>query len=179
LEIIDNVKDRGLIGKNLKLIISDDYGAIKSAVKFSFLNIPLQLCITYKLRNTISKVKHKNKRQVADDLKPVFNQETKQEAENQAKMFCKKWYLIEPKAVETFRNNLDYCFTYYQFPKEIWHKIRTSNAIEREFRELRRRIKIFDNSFNSIFSTKNYANTIFTNLNQNYPYSNPKLHTNY
>jgi putative transposase len=178
LEIIDSVKDRGLVGKNLKLIISDDCGAIKSAVKFSFQNIPLQLCITHKLRNTISKVKHKNKKQVADDLKPVFTQETKEDAEKQAKIFCKKWYLLEPKAVETFRNNIDYCFTYYQFPKEIWHKIRTSNAIEREFRELRRRIKVFDNSFNSISSTENYANTIFTNLNQNYPYSNQKLHTN-
>ena len=32
------------------------------------------------------------------------------------------------------------CFTYLQFPKEVWHKIRTTNLLEREFRELRRRM---------------------------------------
>ena len=81
----------------------------------------------------------------------------------------KKWYQIEPTAVEVFRSNLLICFTYYQFPKDTWTKIRTSNVLEREFRELRRRIKVFDNSFNHQQSTENYANTIFSDLNQTYP----------
>jgi len=169
LSLIDNIKDRGLIGNNLKLIIADGHKSIRSSTSFSFPSIPFQSCITHKCRNVIAKTKHKNKNALAEDLKIVFNQRTKETAESQAKIFCKKWYLIERTAVETFRNDLDHCFTYLQFPPEIWSKIRTSNALEREFRELRRRIKVFDNSFNSQASTENYANTIFSNLNQTYP----------
>jgi len=169
LELIDNLKARGLKTNTVKLAVTDGGIGLKSALRFSFPNLPTQLCIVHKSRNVIAKTKHKNKRGLADDLKTVFNQETKENATIQAKVFCKKWYQIEPTAVETLRRNFEDCLTYYQFSKSTWHQIRTTNVLEREFRELRRRIKVFDNSFNSQASTENYANTIFSNLNQTYP----------
>ncbi|HRY74621.1 MAG TPA: IS256 family transposase [Candidatus Dojkabacteria bacterium] len=169
LELVDNIQGRGLVGKTLKLIIADGHKAIKSVARFCFKTIPFQSCVSHKCRNVLIKTKHKNKQAMADDLKKVFNQNTREEAIVQAKSLCKKWYQIEPTAVEVFRSNLLTCFTYYQFPKDSWTKIRTSNALEREFRELRRRIKVFDNCFNHQQSTENYANTIFSNLNQTYP----------
>jgi len=177
LELIDNLKGRGLNGETVKLAVTDGGTGLKSALKFSFPNLPVQLCVVHKCRNVIIKTKFKNKRALADDLKTVFNQETKEDAEIQAKTFCKKWYQIEPTAVETLRRNFEDCLTYFQFPKDKWHHIRTTNILEREFRELRRRIKVFDNSFNSQASTENYANTIFSNLNQTYP-AYQFLHTN-
>lgn len=169
LELIDNLKSRGLNDKQLQMAITDGGTGLKSAMRFSFPNLPTQLCIVHKSRNIIAKTKHKNKQALADDLKNVFNQESKENATNQAKIFCKKWYQIEPTAVETLRRNFEDCLTYFQFPKEKWHQIRTNNILEREFREVRRRIKVFDNSFNSQKSTENYANTIFSDLNQTYP----------
>jgi putative transposase len=178
LELIDNLKGRGLKTETIKLAITDGGTGLKSALRFSFPNLPTQLCIVHKSRNVITKTKFKNKRELANDLKAVFNQETKEQSQLQAKIFCKKWYLIEPTAVEIFRKGFDDCLTYFQFPKDQWHQVRTTNILEREFRELRRRIKVFDNSFNSQSSTENYANTIFTNLNQTYP-AYQFLHTNY
>jgi len=86
-----------------------------------------------------------------------------------AKEFVKKWYVTEEKAMNSFKFNIEDCFTYLQFPKEIWSKIRTSNILEREFREVRRRTKVFDDSFNDQESCERYANTAFTNLNKYYP----------
>ena len=169
LQLIDNLKSRGLTGKNLKMAVTDGDLGLKSAMRFSFPNLPTQLCLVHKCRNVISKTRHKNKRLLADDLKAVFNQKSKDEAESQAKSFCKKWYQMEPSAVETLRHNFHDCLTFFEFPKDSWHQIRTTNILEREFRELRRRIKVFDNSFNSKQSTENYANTIFSHLNQAYP----------
>ncbi len=151
------------------MAITDGGAGLKSALRFSFPSLPTQLCIVHKSRNVITKTKFKNKRALADDLKTVFSQETKEKATNQAKIFCKKWYQVEPIAVESFRRNFEDCLTYFQFPKEKWHQVRTTNILEREFRELRRRIKVFDNSFNSQVSTEKYVNTIFSNLNQTYP----------
>ena len=63
--------------------------------------------------------------------------------------------------------------------KKLWPKIRTTNILEREFREVRRRIKVMDSSFNDTNSHQRYAGSIINYLNQNYPaVQNPNLHTN-
>jgi transposase-like protein len=168
-ELVSQLKKRGLLGKNLKLVISDDNGGIKKARNQLFPSVPFQICIAHKMRNVISKTSPKNKAPLADDLKYIFKAETKENAMIRAKEFVKKWYVMEEKAMTSFKFNIEDCFTYLQFPKEIWSRIRTSNILEREFREVRRRTKVFDNSFNDAESCERYANTIFTNLNNYYP----------
>lgn len=106
---------------------------------------------------------------VLKKIKKVFQSSSKEEAMNIAKSFCKKWFTREEKTIRSFTFNLELCLTYFEFPKEVWTKIRTTNILEREFREVRRRIKVFDNSFNSNESATRYANTIFHYLNNNYP----------
>ena len=85
--------------------------------------------------------------------------------------------MTETKAMASLRYNIEYCFTYFDFERDSWSHLRTNNMLEREFRELRRRMKVFDNTFQSEESANRYANTIISYLNQNYPLNN-KLHTN-
>lgn len=168
-ELVLQLKKRGLLGKNLKLIISDDNGGIKKTRNQLFLSIPFQICVAHKMRNVISKTSHRNKAVLAEDLKTVFKTETIESAMIKAKEFVKKWYVLEEKAITSFKFNIEDCFTYLKFSREKWSKIRTTNILEREFREVRRRIKVFDNSFNDPESCERYANSIFTNLNKYYP----------
>jgi transposase-like protein len=114
---------------------------------------------------------------VAEETKNIFRQDTKEKAMEMAKAVVKKWYMAEPKAMESLRFNLEYCLTYMDFPKEKWSKIRTTNLLEREFRELRRRMKVFDNTFQNEESANRYANTMINYLNNNYPLKGG-LHTN-
>ena len=113
---------------------------------------------------------------MAEDLKIIFQSQSENEAIEKAKAAVKKWYVVEPKATESLRHNVEYCFTYMKFPNGLWSKIRTTNILEREFREVRRRMKVFDNTFQSDESANRYANTIFSNLNNNYPLKSA-LHT--
>jgi len=178
-QLLLSIKQRGLQGRNLKLIISDDSEGLTKAVDQLFPQTPLQNCIVHKLRNVIGKTSYKNRKEVAADAKQVYQQETKEESLTTVKAFCKKWYLKEPKAVNSFKHNFLRTITYYDFEKKLWTKIRTTNILEREFREVRRRIKVFDSSFNSIDSHTRYAGSIINHLNQNYPaVKNPNLHTN-
>lgn len=176
-KLISNLKKRGMEGKNLKLVIADDNPAIKCSMDYILPNTPLQNCIVHKMRDVLKKTKFKNKKEMASDLKIIFNSQTKEEATEKAKQVVKKWYLIEGKATESLRFNIEFCFTYFSFNKDIWHKIRTTNLLEREFREVRRRIKVFDNTFQNTESQNRYANTIFNYLNCNYPLKGG-LHTN-
>jgi len=176
--LLTDLKQRGLLGKNLKLVIADDAGGLKAAAAAAYPAVVVQNCVVHKMRNVLKRVKFKHKAMVAEGLKDIFRSETKPEAMTKAKAVVKRWYLIEPKAMESLRFNLEDCFTYLQFPKEVWHKIRTTNLLEREFRELRRRMKVFDNTFQNERSADRYANTIINYLNQNYPLSRGGLHTN-
>jgi len=175
-KLLLGIKRRGLKGNNLKLIITDDHSSIKVAVDSIYPHTPIQLCVVHKIRNVLGKTTHKNKVAMAEDLKIIFKSTTRDEAIKKAKHTVRKWYVAEAKATESLRHNIEYCFTYMQFPRNLWSKIRTTNILEREFREVRRRIKVFDNTFQSDESAHRYANTIFTNLNNNYPLKST-LHT--
>ena len=130
------------------------------------------------MRDVIGKTKHKNKKALASDLKLIYQQDTKEQAVIQARDFCRKWYLSEPKAVASLKHHLLLTLTYLQFDASLWKQIRTNNILEREFRELRRRIKVMDSSFNDTQSATRYAGSLINYMNQNYPASRRTLHTN-
>jgi transposase-like protein len=45
-------------------------------------------------------------------------------------------------ACENLARHLDECLTFYQFPERHWRHIRTSNVIERSFKEVKRRTRV-------------------------------------
>lgn len=173
-EFVTQLKQRGVTGKQLKLILCDDNGGLANAVAQLYPNIPKQLCITHKMRNVMSKTSHKHKALMAEDLKFIYQARTKAEAMQRIETIGKKWYVKEEAAIKSLAFNFELTLTYLNFPQNQWSKLRTTNILEREFREVRRRIKVFDHSFNDSKSLTNYANSIFDYLNTNYP---SRLHT--
>jgi len=178
-QLILDLKQRGLNTKSLKLTITDDTDGLTSALEHLLPHTPIQHCMVHKMRNVIGKTKHKHKAAMGEDLKSIYREGNQKAATVKAKAVVKKWYLKEPKACDSLKHHFSYTVTYMDFPKEIHKKIRTTNILEREFREVRRRIKVFDSSFNDTGSMHRYANSIINYLNQNYPANkNPNLHTN-
>lgn len=172
-----SLKERGLVGKTLHLIITDGADSLKAAADQLYPKVPQQLCIIHKMRNVLGKTSFKNKQAVAADLKATYAMKSKPEFLVAAKVLCKRWYLSEPKAVASFKDNLLDTATYFNFPEACWKQIRTNNILEREFREVRRRIKVFDSSFTDTNSMGRYADTIINYLNENYPAAQQSLHT--
>ncbi len=176
-QFVTSLKKRGLTGGQLKLVIADDHAAIKGAVESVYPTVPIQNCIVHKMRSVLRKTSYKTKAAIAEDLKGIFRSESKEEAMEKTKAVVKRWYMTESRAMEALRFNIAYCFTYFSFPKDLWSKVRTTNILEREFREVRRRMKVFDNTFQNEQSATRYANSLFTYLNGNYPLKGG-LHTN-
>ena len=71
------------------------------------------------MRNVIGKTSYKSKAGIAEDLKIIFQSKTKDEAIEKAKAKVKKWYQTEAKATESLRHNIEYCFTYLDFPENL------------------------------------------------------------
>lgn len=167
--LLNEVKKRGLSGKSVNLITMDDSAGAKAAIDRVYPNIPIQNCLVHKLRSVMQKTSYTNRASVTEDLKAITHAGSPDEATKAAKDIVKKWYVREEAAMNSLKHNFEYCLTYYQFPREDWSKIRTSNIIEREFREVRRRTKVNDHSFNDFDSARRYHEGIFQYLNSNYP----------
>jgi transposase-like protein len=71
------------------------------------------------------------------DAYAIYDAETKAEAEQRLEAFTTKRESIEPKAVHVFKWGIKRTFAYYQFDPKLHHRIRTTNLIERLFREFR------------------------------------------
>jgi len=168
-DLLADIKHRGLAGNLLNLITMDDTAGAKAAIDKTFPNVPVQNCLVHKLRSVQSKTSYKHKAAVTEDLKVITNASSPDEAMAAAKAIVKKWYTQEEKAMNSLKHNFEYCLTYFQFPKDQWKKIRTTNIIEREFREVRRRTKVNDHSFNNFESARRYHEGIFQYLNNSYP----------
>ena len=136
-----DLKSRGLQGKALKLITTDGNPALLKAIKEIYPFLKVQRCIVHKLRNVAIKLKRVHLRPCMAEAKDVFNAPSRREAVKRFKTWKDKWQVEEERAVRCMEKDLCHCLHYYSFPEELWKKIRTTNLLERDFREVRRRTR--------------------------------------
>ena len=136
-----DLKSRGLQGKALKLITTDGNPALLKAIKEIYPFLKVQRCIVHKLRNVAIKLKRVHLRPCMAEAKDVFNAPSRREAVKRFKTWKDKWQVEEERAVRCMEKDLYHCLHYYSFPEELWKKIRTTNLLERDFREVRRRTR--------------------------------------
>jgi putative transposase len=72
----------------------------------------------------------------------IYEADSMEEAQQRLQQFIINWELLEPKAVRVFQRDLQLTFTFltftfYQFDSTLHRHIRTTNHLERLFREFR------------------------------------------
>jgi putative transposase len=161
---INDLYRRGLIGKNLKLIIIDGSKGLRSALRLVYPLVPVQRCWAHKGRNVANYLPKRHQEECTGELKTVYDAKTRQSAIDAFKVWKKRWQKISPRAITCIENDLEELLVVYNFPESQRKKIRTTNIIERSFREVRRRTRVF-----SCFSNKESCDriiyAIFTYLN--------------
>ena len=135
---------RGLIGEHLNLIVSDGCKGLQNAIDTVYPLIDHQLCWAHKMRNIVKNVKKSDQEKVVRGLKPLFGKNgvtTKQAAMAIIWKWQMEWRKVYPSAVKCLDRDLERLLLYLDCPKEHHLAVRTSNHIERQFKELRRRMK--------------------------------------
>lgn len=133
---------RGLEGARLEMICVDGGQGLLAALPIVFPNVPIQRCWAHKIRNVLGKVKKADHKDVKAGLHAVMNADTGPKARSAARRFADQWRETYPKAVACLRNDLDELLTCFRYATiEERKKVRTTNAIERRFREVRRRTR--------------------------------------
>lgn len=138
---LESLYQRGLFGANLKLIVTDGSPGLIRAVELIYPGVERQRCWAHKARNVANKVRRKNQDECLSGLKRIYNQPNRKAAIRAYREWANRWRNEEPEAVACLAKDLEELLTFYQMPQAHWKKVRTTNLIERVFREVRRRTR--------------------------------------
>jgi transposase-like protein len=75
------------------------------------------------------------------EAKGIYQAPTRREAIARFRLWAARWRGVAPKAVTCLEANLEEMVPFLACPPAHWKKVRTTNAIERAFREVRRRTR--------------------------------------
>lgn len=138
---LEGLVKRGLQG--VQLIVSDNHKGLDAARKAVFTGVPWQRCQFHLQQNAQSYVpKVGMRREVAEDIRVIFNAPDRELAEAFLKKAVKKYAVLAPKLADWMEVNLMEGFTVFSFPKTHQRRLRTSNQLERLSQEIKRRTRI-------------------------------------
>jgi putative transposase len=163
------LKKRGLSVKHLKLAIVDGNSGLLSALKTLLPGVRVQRCIVHKIRNIVGKCPRSLRSVVPADAKRIFYAASESEARQRFKDFKERWETQLPNIVECIEKDLEQLLAFYKFPQTHWVKIRSTNLIERAFKEFRRRIKVME-TFPNELSCLRIMLSLAKMLNENWEY---------
>jgi putative transposase len=166
LEFLQGLFNRGLEGKHLQLIISDGGKGLRAALPVVFPQVPRQLCWAHKMRNIANKVGRHDGSCVAEAA-AIYRANSKSAAVRAFRQWQQHWQHRRPTAVACVEANLEELLNFFGPPEGHWKKIRTTNVIERAFREVRRRTRPMS-SFTNLASCDRIIYGVITHLNSSW-----------
>jgi putative transposase len=150
--------DRGLSG--VRLVVSDDPEGIKAAVAGELPGAEWQRCTVHFERNVLSHVPPDSMAEVAQDPKASFKVRREKTAEALAEEeFVSLYEESYPKAVSVFEAGIEDALTYLRYPGSHHARIRTTDMLERLFKEVKRRTRVV-----GVFPSETSANTLATEI---------------
>jgi putative transposase len=155
--LLRGLLDRGLEG--VRLVISDDHEGIKSAVAGELPGVEWQRCVVHFERNVLSSVPAGAMGEVAEDLKAIFKVRRQRTAQALAEEFVELYGKRFPKAVSIFEAGIEDALTYLTYPGSHHARLRTTNMLERLFREIKRRTRVV-----GVFPNERSASTLATEI---------------
>jgi putative transposase len=167
-QFLGDLSRRGLTGERLEMLCVDGGSGLLAALPTAYPHAPVQRCWAHKIRNLLNKVRKPDQAAVKADLHRIMNATLLPAAWSAARRFADRWQDLYPKAVACLRADLDQLLTCFRYPSLAERKaVRTTNAIERRFREVRRRTRPMG-TFQDKTSMDRILFAVFTheNLNQ-------------
>ncbi len=142
--LLRHLVQRGLDRDKLALVIIDGSKGISSALSQVLPEVRIQRCVVHKLWNLIGHTPKTLRGAVAADARQIIYAPNEQEARTLFQAFKGRWSKEAPKAVVCVEKDIVELLSFYKLPFRHWKLIRSTNVIERAFKEFRRRVKIME-----------------------------------
>src|SRR6266536_4582757 len=142
MSLLQDVRRRG--ATQMDLIVTDGHDGLLAAVHALFAAAPRQRCVVHKERNVMSAIPKRERSTVTAELTGIWKSPTKEEALTELAAFKGKYQKRYPEAVRSLMEDEDHLLTFSAFPPVMHRSIRTTNAIESFFRNVRQRTDQMD-----------------------------------
>ena len=140
--LLQDLRTRGV--SQIDLIVTDGHEGLLAAVAALFPATQRQRCLVHKQRNVMSAVPKREQQEVAADLAGIWKQENKENALLNLAAFKAKYHLRYPEAVRSLCEDEEHLLTFYAFAPVMHRYIRSTNAIESLFSNVRQRTDQID-----------------------------------
>lgn len=136
---LEEMVSRGLNAPLLTAI--DGCPGLIKAVSEVLPDSDIQRCTKHRTENVLDKVLKEDRDKVKESIRKIFYASTYEHAKEAVEIFKKSWGSKYKSALECLLEDIELCLTYYKYPYRHWKRIRTTNAVERSFREVRSRTR--------------------------------------
>jgi putative transposase len=140
--LLQDLRTRGV--SEIDLIVTDGHDGLLAAVCALFPATLRQRCLVHKQRNVMNAIPKREQQEVAADLAGIFKQEKKEDALLNLAAFQAKYQKRYPEAIRSLMEDEEHLLTFYAFPPVMHRYIRSTNAIESLFSNVRQRTDQID-----------------------------------
>lgn len=139
LKVLNDLRNRGL--RQVCVVCCDGLTALPEAVEAVFAEAWVQTCVVHLIRNSLRHVNYKDRRQIVQELRPIYQAATEEQAAEALAGFETAWSPRYPMIGEMWRRHWERFTPFFAFPADIRRIIYTTNSIEAVNRQLRKIIK--------------------------------------
>jgi len=136
-----NLACRGLTGTALHLITTDGQRGLHAALQTIYPHVPRQTCWVHVLRNVAQRLRVRDRDVCLALARRIYLARHRPAAERALQQWREAWRRTAPQAVAALLRDWEALLAFYTVPPSAWRRVRTTNAIERAFREIRRRTR--------------------------------------
>jgi transposase-like protein len=137
-EVLRDLRRRGVSW--VGLAVADGIPGFWRAVGEVFPDARRQRCWVHMMRNVLDKLPQAKQDQAHADLLRVYNAETRAQAVKWLAYFADNYHGY-PSAVRCLLENQTDLLGYFDFPKEHWRHLKTTNPVESPFASVKSRIR--------------------------------------
>ena len=128
LQVVTELNNRGV--QDIFIACVDGLKGFPEAIETIFPRTQVQLCLVHMVRHSLKYVSWKQRKEVAADLKTIYQASTAEVAEMNLTEFEAKWDKTHPSIGQSWRRNWERIIPFFAYPAEIRKVIYTTNAIE-------------------------------------------------
>jgi len=139
LQVVTELRNRGV--QDIFIACVDGLKGFPEAIEAVFPKTVVQLCIVHMVRHSLNYVSWKRRKEVAADLRHIYQAATAQEAEQRLGEFEARWDDEYLPIGQSWRRNWNRLIPFFDYPPEIRKVIYTTNAIESVNMSLRKLTK--------------------------------------
>jgi putative transposase len=138
-DLLAQLNERGLSG--VQLVVADAHAGLARAVRHHLPEAPLQRCCVHLQRNVVAKAPQKLRARLAKAVWQVFLAPSKAEARRRMTELAAGLGRQLPESMACLADGFEAATRFYAFPKAHWHRIRSTNGLERLHGEIKRRTR--------------------------------------